>query len=221
MAIQRVTLRNQVRDELLARMRDGRVRPGESINEVQLSAELGVSRTPLREALIALESSGQVTSVEGKGFCFLPLSSEELLDLAPILAALESLALELSDPGELRAIAVELIELAEAFTAESVPLHLLAAKDDAWHARMLSACPNRRLLDLIKNTKRAFRRYESLLLRDETMIGRTANEHVAIARFLADGDLIGAQRALTENWLHGAARVAETVPQGEMLATAN
>ena len=62
MAIERKNLRSQVRDELLARMRAGLVRPGEGINEVQLAAELGVSRTPLREALIALESEGQITS---------------------------------------------------------------------------------------------------------------------------------------------------------------
>lgn len=55
----RTTLRSQVREELLGRMRSGDVRPGQSINEVQLAAELGVSRTPLREALIALESEGQ------------------------------------------------------------------------------------------------------------------------------------------------------------------
>ena len=54
MVIERRALREQVRDELLNRMRTGAVRPGEVINEVQLAPEIGVSCTPLREALIAL-----------------------------------------------------------------------------------------------------------------------------------------------------------------------
>src|SRR5215469_8782888 len=96
MAIERKTLRSQVREELLERMRAGDVRPGESINEVQLAAELGVSRTPLREALIALESEGQIESENGKGFRFVPLSAREFEELAPIMATLEGLALEVT-----------------------------------------------------------------------------------------------------------------------------
>ena len=103
MAIERKNLRSQVREELLARMRPAR-QPGEGINEVQLATELGVSRTPLREALIALESEGQIESENGKGFRFVPLSASEFRDLAPVMAALESLALELSPPEELQRI---------------------------------------------------------------------------------------------------------------------
>src|SRR6478735_2319718 len=103
MAIERRTLRSQVREELLARMRSGEVSPGESINEVQLAAELGVSRTPLREALIALESEGQIESENGKGFRFVPLSAREFEELCPIIVTLEGLALDLSPVDELSA----------------------------------------------------------------------------------------------------------------------
>ena len=101
MAIERKNLRSQVRDELLTRMRAGDVQPGEGINEVQLAAELGVSRTPLREALIALESEGQIESQNGKGFRFVSLSKSEFEELAPILATLEALALRLSPAEQL------------------------------------------------------------------------------------------------------------------------
>ena len=114
MAIERRNLRSQVRSELLDRMRTGLAKPGESINEVQLAAELGVSRTPLREALIALESEGQITSENGKGFRFVPLSASEFEDLAPVMAALESLALELSPVDELKVVGARLVELAGA-----------------------------------------------------------------------------------------------------------
>lgn len=211
MAIQRVSLRTQIRNELLARMRDGRVQPGEGINEVQLAAELGVSRTPLREALIALEHAGHLDSEEGKGFSFLPLSRDELMELAPVIAELEGLALELSDVSALKRIGKQLLAMAEEFSAEAVPLHLLAAKDAEWHGIMISACPNRRLLEVVDSTRLALNRYQSLLFRDETVMTRVADEHVAVARCLMDGDVPAAREALKVNWLQGTARIARTV----------
>jgi DNA-binding GntR family transcriptional regulator len=205
----RTSLRSQVREELLGRMRSGGVRPGESINEVQLAAELGVSRTPLREALIALESEGQIASESGKGFRFVPLSAKEFEDLAPVMAALEALALELSPLDELRAIGSRLADLAAAFSQERVQHALVVSKDDEWHGLMLSACPNLRLIDVIDSVRQAFHRYESLLVPNDVMIERVAAEHAAIARHLIDGDVPGAIAALKENWMHGMRRILD------------
>ncbi|GAA1750911.1 GntR family transcriptional regulator [Agromyces humatus] len=209
MAIERKNLRSQVRDELLARMRTGLVQPGEGINEVQLAAELGVSRTPLREALIALESEGQISSENGKGFRFVPLSAQEFEDLAPVLAALEGLAIELSPLDELRPIGVRLAALAAEFDQEVAQHALVVTKDDEWHAIMLSACPNQRLLDVIASVRGAFHRYESLLVPNDVMIGRVAAEHAAIAERLAAGDVPGATVALKANWMNGMRRIVD------------
>ncbi|MET0726376.1 MAG: GntR family transcriptional regulator [Leifsonia sp.] len=209
MAIERRTLRSQVREELLARMRSGEVSPGESINEVQLAAELGVSRTPLREALVALESEGQIGSENGKGFRFMPLSAREFEDLAPVMAALESLALELSPVDELRAIGARLSGLSAEFDQEVVVHALVVSKDDEWHGIMLSACPNQRLLDLATSVRQAFHRYESLLIPNEVMIERVAAEHAAIAACLEAGDVVAAQAALKANWINGMRRILD------------
>lgn len=210
MAIERKNLRSQVREELLSRMRSGRVRPGEGINEVQLAGELGVSRTPLREALIALESEGQITSENGKGFRFVPLSASEFEDLAPIMAALESLALELSPIEELQRIGVVLGELADAFVDELAEHQLIMSKDDEWHTTMLSVCPNGRLLTVIDSVRGAFHRYESLLVADEVRVQRVAAEHAEIARRLRAGDLPGAIEALKLNWTNGTRRILDS-----------
>jgi DNA-binding GntR family transcriptional regulator len=190
-------------------MRSGEVSPGQSINEVQLAAELGVSRTPLREALIALESEGQIESENGKGFRFVPLSAKEFEDLAPILANLEGLALELSPLDELQALGHRLAELAAGFDQELVQHALVVSKDDEWHGLMLSACPNRRLIDVLDNIRQAFHRYESLLVPSDVMVKRVAAEHAAIAHHLIDGDLPGAVAALKENWMHGMRRILD------------
>jgi DNA-binding GntR family transcriptional regulator len=209
MVIERKNLRSQVRDELLARMRSGLVQPGEGINEVQLAAELGVSRTPLREALIALESEGQIESENGKGFRFVPLSKHEFEDLAPIMAALEGLALELSPVDELKELGVRLSRLAAEFHQEVVEHALVISKDDEWHGVMLSACTNTRLLALIESVRGAFHRYESLLVPSNVMIERVAAEHAEIAGRLAVGDIPGAVEALRLNWVHGMQRILD------------
>ncbi|WP_313357443.1 GntR family transcriptional regulator [Microbacterium sp.] len=209
MAIERRNLRSQVRSELLDRMRTGLAKPGESINEVQLAAELGVSRTPLREALIALESEGQITSENGKGFRFVPLSASEFEDLAPVMAALESLALELSPVDELKVVGARLVELADAFREELVEHRLVISRDDEWHGVMLSVCPNRRLLDVIESVRGSFHRYESLLVGEDVKVERVAAEHAAIARALAAGDVPAAVEALRINWTHGMRRILD------------
>jgi DNA-binding GntR family transcriptional regulator len=190
-------------------MRTGAVRPGEQINEVQLAAELGVSRTPLREALIALEGEGQITSESGRGFRFLPLSATELAELAPVLATLEGLALDLSDVEDLRAVGVRLKELADGFAEESVQHAVLNQRDDEWHQLMLSVCPNRRLLSVIENVRATMHRYEALLVADEQQVARRREEHAAIAESLVRGDVEAARRGLWENWSGGTQRLLE------------
>lgn len=176
---------------------------------MQLATELGVSRTPLREALIALESEGQIESENGKGFRFVPLSASEFRDLAPVMATLESLALELSPPDELREIGIRLKEMADAFADELVEHQLVITKDDEWHSVMLSACPNTRLLAVIESVRSSFHRYESLLVPEDVKVERVAAEHVEIARHLAAGDITGAVEALKLNWLHGMQRILD------------
>lgn len=207
MVIERRTLRSQVREELLERMRSGTVSPGEGINEVQLAAELGVSRTPLREALIALESEGQIESEDGKGFRFVPLSAREFEELCPIIVALESLALELSPVDELQELGGQLAALAEEF-GENIALHaVVSQRDDEWHGLMLSACPNDRLIEQISGVRLAIHRYESLLVSSEAMVERSSLEHAEIAKQLIAGDIPAAKKALEANWTNGMRRL--------------
>ena len=207
MPIERRALREQVRDELLIRMRTGAVTPGEGINEVQLAADIGVSRTPLREALIALESEGQIESESGKGFRFVELSTREFQELAPVIAALEGLAVELSPLDEMRSLGTRLLKLADEFDTSSAAHSMIMTRDDEWHGVMLSACPNERLLTMIASVRQSFHRYESLLVPDEAVVGRVAAEHGAIARCLADGNIPEAKEALKANWVNGAKRI--------------
>lgn len=209
MAIKRVALRDQISEELLARMRDGRIAPGDTVNEVALAKELGVSRTPLREALIALQNQDQITWEQGRGFSFLPLDPREITELSQILAAVEGLGIELTSAADRTELGATLLSMAEDFTATRASHREINQRDDEWHTTMLSRCPNRRLLEVANGLRTSIHRYESRFVHDETMVERSAGEHAAIARALAADDVPAAQQALRLNWSHGAARLLQ------------
>ncbi|MFJ4876853.1 GntR family transcriptional regulator [Streptomyces sp. NPDC088745] len=209
MPIENRPLREQVKEELIKRLGRGTIPTGEPINEGRLATELGVSRTPLREALISLEREGVITSERGKGFRFAPLSAREFRDLTTIVATLESLALESTDPTRLAALAPRLLEEARAFSAPQARHDVIERYDDAWHALLLSGCPNARLMDLIASLKLTMHRYEQVALGDQDVLERSAEEHERIAECLVNGDLPSAVRALRENWNSGMDRILE------------
>ncbi|MYS81460.1 GntR family transcriptional regulator [Embleya scabrispora] len=212
MAIQRRPLREQIREELLLRLDRGDFAAGKDINEVVLAAELGVSRTPLREALITLAGEGVLESNQGRGFRFAPVSSKEFRELCEIVAGLESLALELSDPDELREMAPELLRLARSFPDPVAEQSEIEWHDDEWHDLLLGKCPNERLLDLVTSVKAGMRRYTHLIAGEDTLLEREAEEHCRIAEHLRAGDVAAATAALRDNWVSGMERMTSRIP---------
>ncbi len=207
MVIKRRSLRAQIREELLRRLRDGSIEAGAGINEAELAKEVGVSRTPVREALICLETDGYIESEIGKGFRFAVLGSAEFEELAPVIAALECLAIELTPAERLAELGAQLVTLAEDFP-ESVATHReIIERDEQWHDLLTSACPNGRLLSLLASIKGAVHRYEFEMVPSDALIERVAAEHLEIATALVAGDLLRAQAALRLNWINGTARL--------------
>ena len=89
--IQRKALYQQVAERLRARIYDHQLRPGDAIDEKELCAAFGISRTPLREALKVLHTEGLVELIPNRG-CFVKLLDlEELHELFPVMAVLEGL----------------------------------------------------------------------------------------------------------------------------------
>ncbi|WP_214323187.1 GntR family transcriptional regulator [Nonomuraea sediminis] len=207
MPIERRPLREQIREELLRRLDRGDFAAGTDINEAALAGELGVSRTPLREALITLAGEGVLESSQGRGFRFAPVSKQEFRQLCEIVAALEALALETSDPTYLRKIAPRLLELAQEFPDAVAEQQVIERHDDEWHDLLLSGCQNERLLDLITSVKAGMRRYAHLLHGDDAPLEREAAEHTKVAEELLSGDLPAATRALRDNWVNGMERM--------------
>jgi DNA-binding GntR family transcriptional regulator len=144
---------------------DGRLPAGERINEVHLSAELGVSRTPLREALAKLAQEGALRSIPRIGYFVRELSLEEFEQIYDIRPLLDPEALRLSGlPSTARMARLnELNDKIERSRDANAVIDL----DDEWHLELIADCPNKVLIDLIKQIIQRTRRYEIALMREQ------------------------------------------------------
>lgn len=99
---ERKPLRTDVAAEIQGRIIDGRLEAGARINESVLSEELGISRTPLREAMLCLETEGALSSDMGRGFRIPTLTAEELRDVLGALAVVMPAALQACNEDDLK-----------------------------------------------------------------------------------------------------------------------
>src|SRR4051812_48938212 len=142
--IDRGNLSDSIVDALRNMIVDGRLPAGERINEVHLSQQLGVSRTPLREALARLAQEGALRHVARIGYFVRPLTLEEFEQIYAIRPLLDPEALRLAglptrDRAERLREINDRIELAgDADTIIDL--------DDAWHLELVAGCPNRVLV---------------------------------------------------------------------------
>jgi DNA-binding GntR family transcriptional regulator len=205
----RTPLRSDLIEEITARVLDGRLVAGARVNEVHLARELGVSRTPLREALIGLAGRGLLTAEPGRGFLVPPFDPDEARRLYPLVAELEALALRWTSPLELAGLPDALDAVADEMTTALEQDGDLSEVDDRWHALLLSRCPNPHLLRLIEQTKPLLKRYESCYFGGTGRAGESIGEHRRIAADLRAGDVPAAAAVLVRNWVKALAHLGK------------
>jgi DNA-binding GntR family transcriptional regulator len=204
-ALRRQTASEAAADAVREMIVDGRLAPGARINEVRLSEALGVSRTPLREALNRLASEGALSQAPAIGYSVLPLSAEEVDQLYDIRPLLDPEALRLAglpSPARLAKLQALNRRFAAARDGESA-----IAIDDQWHLELIAACPNRVLVELIEGIIRRTRRYELALLRERPNLERSTADHDGVLAALSAGDLSSACAALKANMQSGKAPI--------------
>jgi DNA-binding GntR family transcriptional regulator len=202
MTISRVPLRDQIYLEVIARIHRGDLSPGSRVRDTTLAQQLGVSRTPVREALLRLAREGVLDVETGRGFRLRPLARQELRNVGEILASLEPLALRLAPdftPDRLGALTdlVRRIEQTRGEIATAVDL------DAEWHRRLLEDCPNRLLLDLISTLRQVPLRYLHAYLREAGRLSLSTLHHSRILEALGKGDRNAAGELLERRWRRG------------------
>ena len=184
---------------------DGSILPNEPMREIHLAKLLNISRTPLREALQQLEWEGIVISEPRKGFRLSKFSESDVLEIYPLRAELEAYALELSGIPSKKVID-ELIKLNTNIYKTKSPKKVVEL-DEQWHLLLISNCPNKRLLKMIKILHRQSQRYEYAYMTMNKTIENSVKQHDNIITQLQAGRLQKAAELFAQNNLIGVNRL--------------
>lgn len=202
-------LRDDARTRLIEWIVAGRLSPGRSVGEEAIAAELGISRTPLREALIALERDGFVEAQHSRGFVVNPLSRSEVREIYPVLWGLEVVAVELgAAAGELDL--TELRRLNRKFLDANTARDRLDL-DTAWHRALISTSHNLRLIALVERARNAVKRYERAYMSARGLQAKSAREHTGIIHALSQGKVGAATQRVKHHWREGQERVLQLI----------
>jgi DNA-binding GntR family transcriptional regulator len=213
--IDRVSLPEQARGRLRTMIVRGELPPGDNIAEAELSAALGISRTPLREALKLLATEGLVELQSHRGAFVVPLHREEIADLFDVAATLERRAAELAARRATPADIAALRDLQDRMEAE----HRARRREPYFE---LNQAIHRRIVDISRNatlkaTHEALfgrvQRIRFLALGSQTRWDQSIEEHRAILGFLAARDGRRAGAALAEHVRHTGERATVLLRQ--------
>jgi DNA-binding GntR family transcriptional regulator len=200
----------RLRDAIL----DGTLEPGEQLKDAEIAEWLGLSRTPIREALARLEEYGLVETAPNRYTRVTPLSAGDARDAFTVVAALHSLAAWL---GALRVEESELAtmrraneDFAAALRANDVDRAIAA--DDRFHDVLVQASANREIARSLERLMPKVRRLERA--RFGSLAGRRSVEgHDQIIALCASGAAEAAAQAVREQWLALGALIDQTFEQ--------
>jgi DNA-binding GntR family transcriptional regulator len=214
------TSRTLLRDQAYVRLRDGildgTLEPGEQLKDAEIAEWLGLSRTPIREALARLEEYGLVETAPNRYTRVTPLSAGDARDAFMVVAALHSLAASLGVPrveeSELAMMRKANEDFSAALRANNVDRALAA--DDRFHGVLVQASANREIARSLERLKPKVTRLERA--RFGSLVGRRSIEqHDQIIVLCASGRAEEAAQAVRENWLSLGALIDQTFEQEE------
>ena len=154
-------LREVVFNTLRKAILKGELKPGERLMEIALAERLGVSRTPVREAMRKLELEGLVVMIPRRGAQVANITEKDLNDVLEVRIALENLSIENACARMTEEQLAQLLDAARAFekTMADGNLVKLAEADVAFHEVIYQASDNRRLNQVLNNLREQIYRY--------------------------------------------------------------
>jgi len=183
------SLKAQVYDYLREQLRFGTLKPGSLINTEETAAKLGVSRTPLRDALIQLEKEDFVSIIPRRGVIVRPLTLRDIAEYYQIIGALECAAVLLSfekiDPDRITELRGHIAEMKRALEDDDFDRYY--RMNLRFHDTYLQACRNRKLVEIVTTLKSRlydFPRKKEFVKEWEL---RSIREHERFVGLLAEG----------------------------------
>ncbi len=172
--------------------------PGYRALEQEIALELGMSRTPVREALSRLQREGLVEVIPRHGMNVLPVSADDMRDIYEMLTALEAMAAELAvrrkpSKAQLKPLLAASRDMGRALQADD--LDAWAAADECFHRHLIMLSGNRLLIDAVQNCWDRAHRARMVTLRMRPKPMHSTREHMDVVEKIRDGDARGAFNA--------------------------
>lgn len=195
-----VSLADCVFERLETDILSGRYAYGEILTEARLSEELGVSRTPVREAVRRLEQESLLRE-SGKGLVVLGITKADVADILDVRLQIEGMAVrravENMTDEEKRQL-LEAVELQEFYVAKGDAAHI-QEQDHQFHERIYAGCGSLTLQSVLVPLHRKAQKFRRASVERPERAGESAAEHRAIAEAILAGDADAAERLMLEH----------------------
>lgn len=206
-------LRDVVFNTLREAILKGDLKPGERLMELQLASQLGVSRTPIREAIRMLEQEGLAVTMPRKGAEVAKMTLKGMEDVLEVRAALDELASQLACERMTEA-QMERLQARKADFEKSLAtgnVKAIAEADVNFHDVIYEATGNPKLVNMLNNLREQIYRYRVEYLKDEKNYPKLIEEHEAIYQALIQRNKEAARVSIGEHVENQAIAVKEII----------
>ncbi len=205
-------LRDVVFHTLREAILKGSLKPGERLMELQLAAKLGVSRTPIREAIRKQEQEGHAITIPRKGAEVAKMTEKDMEDVLQIRKALDELAVKAACDKMTGKQIADLTQSVKKFE-ESIhegDLDKIIEYDVAFHDIIYEATDNPKLVVLLNNLREQIYRYRVEYLKEKDNYPMLIKEHEEILEALKKKDKEGVVKAM-DNHIHNQAKAVKNI----------
>lgn len=192
---------------------DGTLQPGEKLNDGELAEALGVSRTPIREALQTLELQGFVEMHRGRDTRVTQISMDDIHKIYPPLASLQSLTAELATDLVTKSFAEQLrgVNGEFAMALKRKESYLAMELDDEFHNAIVELTENSYISSFVTTLQLHVRRLKYVFFQDAMLSTQSVREHDELILALERRDSVKAAEIMRENWMRPMRELSESM----------
>ncbi len=196
----------------------GELKPNQRLIEENLAAEMGASRTPVREAMQKLETEDLVSKLPKGGYIVRSLTVQDIEEVFGILSVLESHAAYLTTVRMTDKVMQKLEEAAKKFeeAQKEKDIEKLGKLNMSYHDIIYKACGSKMLYDLIYHLRDYFYRYRRVLLDLPDMAAISSREHRAVLEAMRDRDAITVEEMVRKHILRGGSVLLQAIKVGRV-----
>ena len=188
-------LREIVYEELKRQIMVGEIAPGTRMMEVELADEMGVSRTPVREAIRKLEKEGLVTIEPRRGAYASDISAKDMVDILEVRQDLEGMAAGIAAQRITEEGRIELENIARQYkeSVDREDIEEIIRNDEAFHKYIVGLSGNKTLIKMVSQVQELALRFRYIYYEDFSRFKNQPTEHQAIVDAIVRGDVTSAR----------------------------